>query len=715
MPRKNNKPLVIVESPTKVKTLKKILGEGYDIEASKGHIRDLPPSSFGLDVDNNFAPTYKIVSGKEAIVKKLISLSKNASRTYLALDPDREGEAIAYHLADVLNLPQDYNLRVSFNEITPKCVREAFQNPTPISMNKVLAQQTRRFLDRIVGYKLSPLLKKKICKGLSAGRVQSVAVKLIVDREKEIKAFKREEYWIITATLSKINEATEFVAELKGSGDNKISIKTSSESEALIDKIKDGKFIVSNISKTEKLESPPPPFITSHLQQQAAIKLKFSVAKTMSIAQQLYEGVELGKEGPVGLITYMRTDSFRIADEAIDSCRDFIKKNYGDNYLLPEKRIYKSKKTAQDAHEAIRPTFIEKTPESIERFLTKDQYKLYKLIWERFVATQMKAACILATNVEIKVGSYLFVAIGKELKFDGYTKITGLKFKKDEQILPSLVKNEELKLIKLSPNQHFTEPSPRYTEASLVKTLEKYGIGRPSTYVPIITTIQQRGYVIQKERKFYPTELGILVTEKLDVFFNNIINISFTAEMEAKLDMIEKFGANWLDILKKFYNTFSVDIKNAEEKMPSEKDIKPEKEEVCENCGKPMVIRYSKFGKFLACSGFPDCKNTKSLPGDLTENSTDEICEKCGSRMVIKMSKGKKFLACSKYPECKNTKPIYRGKQKFKIPEDFDIKCNICGEKMIIKYGKRGPFLACPSYPRCKNTSSIPRDWFNKE
>lgn len=690
----NKSSLVVVESPAKVKTLGKILKGNYEIKASYGHIRDLPRSSFGLDVERDFLPTYKIISGRSRkIVKELKKIAGKSDRIILATDPDREGEAIAWHIAEELKLPPDRVDRITFNEITPSAVLSGFKNPRKIDMNLVNAQQCRRFLDRIVGYNLSPLLWKKIAQGLSAGRVQSVAVKLLVDREKEIASFKPREYWKINAEFHPVKDIRKWKLEAPlykindlrfGSpAEPGVDIFISGEAEVLKlrSALESTEFRISRITEKESEQSPPPPFITSTLQQQASIQLGFSTKKTMSIAQQLYEGVEIAGE-PVALITYMRTDAVRVSETAVKECRSFIAKKYGDDFLNKTARYYKSRKTAQAAHEAIRPTYMEKTPEEITDDLTADQYKLYDLIWKRFIATQMKPARWLNKTLSIertlpsdvsikverltkeeqdisemiKVQQCTFRAEGKRLLSKGYLVLYSPP---EETHLPGVTEKEPVKLAKLMADQNLTQPPARYSEATLVKTMEKYGIGRPSTYAPIISTIQERGYVRKNGRQLVPTELGILVTEKLIPYFQDIINTKFTSELEKELDRIEEKKVDWVTILKDFYKRFRVDLEKAATGMEKEKGKISENGEQCSKCGKPMVERWGRYGKFLACSGYPECKNIISIKSKEEPNIPPQTCEKCGKPMVIKMNKrGMRFLACSSYPDCKNTKSL---------------------------------------------------------
>ncbi len=725
------KSMVIVESPAKSKTINKFLGPSYFVRSSIGHVRDLPSKKLGIDIENEFSPTYRIIPSRKGIVDKLRAEVKKVDFVYLASDRDREGEAIAWHLCKALNIPKNKIRRVTFNEITKDAIQKAFKKPGPVNMDKVNAQQTRRILDRLVGYQISPLLWKKIAKRLSAGRVQSVAVRLIVEREKEIKAFKSQEYWEIMAELvpkhteakkSSKPEKDVFIAELHKIDDKGKEITNEKEAKNLEEVLRDAEYVVTNVTKRTKLNNAPPPFSTSLLQQQASIKLRFSAKKTMLLAQQLYEGVELGAEGSLGLITYMRTDSFNVSGQAIKHCREVIKQTFGKEYLPPKPNTYVSKKGAQLGHEAIRPTFAEKTPEEIKRFLTTDQHKLYKLIWERFVASQINPAKYSITEVEIaanprkgKVKECIFKAKGKETIFDGHTILsqTDTERGKKEQDIPKLKKGQVLNLIKLTPSQHFTQPPPRFSEATLVKILEKNGIGRPSTYAVIISTIQERGYVKQIKRLFHATELGILVTEKLIKHFPKILDVEFTSQMEGKLDKIEEVHEDWLKVLKEFYKNFSSDLEKAKIEMSSVKELPEESKYTCPVCGKPMVIRWSRTGKFLGCSGFPDCKNTTALDADgkpIEPEKSGEVCDKCGKDMIIKFYKGIKFLACSGYPECKNTKSLHDGKAVEIKAQKTDEKCEKCGSDMVIRSSRMGKFLGCSNYPKCRNVKAIPTD-----
>jgi len=693
------KSLLIVESPTKVKTLSKFLGKDFTIMASVGHVKDLPKKELGVDIENEFKPTYVVIEGKEKILKELKKAAKSCEKIYLGPDPDREGEAIAWHIAEELNGSSERIYRVDFHEITEKAVIEALKNPRKIDMNLVNAQQARRILDRLVGYKLSPLLWKKVRRGLSAGRVQSVALRLIVDREREIEAFKPEEYWSITAKLEG-KEPPPFEARLIQKDGKKIKIRNAPEADAIVKALKESTFIVTRIEKKKRKRSPAPPFITSTLQQEAARKLKFTAKKTMMIAQQLYEGVELGDEGSTGLITYMRTDSVRVAKEAEEEARALIRGEFGKEYVPRTPPVYKSKKSAQDAHEAIRPTSVIRTPESIKRYLNRDQYRLYSLIWHRFIASQMSSAELEQTSIDIKAGEYTFRATGTIIVFPGFMKLyieSGDNGEEEEEgILPALSEGEDLNLLELIPKQHFTQPPPRYTEASLVKELEARGIGRPSTYATILSTIQDRKYTEKVDGRFKPTELGIVVSDLLVERFPELMDYNFTARMEENLDRIEEGGVRWVNIVHDFYVPFNRDLTEAMEVLGKIKPKDVVLDEKCEKCNRPMVIKWGRHGRFIACSGFPECKNTRPYEGNGKENnsvqSTDEKCPVCGADMVIKSGRFGRFKACSRYPECKHTRPISTG---VRCPED--------GGEIIERRSKRGKvFFSCSNYPNCK-------------
>ncbi len=653
------KSLVIVESPAKAKTITKFLGPDYEVTASMGHVMDLPKSSMGVDVTKDFEPRYVVISRNKKTVSRIKKEAKGKERIYLAPDPDREGEAISWHLANILGNSSSSIHRVVFNEITRRAVKKAFENPREIDMNKVNAQQARRILDRIVGYNLSPLLWKKVGRGLSAGRVQSVVLRLICDRENEINSFKPQEYWVIEVKLSKMTNARDqmpegtelrsFIAALIEVEGKKPEISNQQQSEAIVSGLKDKDFIVDKIEKKEKKRNPSPPFITSKLQQEGYNRLHFSVHKTMQIAQQLYEGIEIGDEGSVGLITYMRTDSVRVSADAEQEAKTYIEKTYGTRYIPASPMRYKSRKGAQEAHEAIRPTSVQRTPEFVSKFLTPDQHKLYHLIWSKFVASRMSPALISTTTVEIKAGECLFRANGSSIIFDGWMIV--LDEKKSPVIMPSLEKDEKLLLDEIMPGQHFTKAPPHYTDASLIKTLEEQGIGRPSTYAPIIRTILTRDYVRRDSGAFLPTELGTIVSGLLVRHFPKILNEGFTAEMEVKLDEIEEGNRDWVSVLKAFYFPFMEDVKTAQSKM---RDVKKEvipTSEVCKECGRPMVIKWGAHGRFLACSGFPECKYTKSI-------TTGVKCPMsgCDGELVERHIKGGRFFyGCSNWPGCKHT------------------------------------------------------------
>lgn len=660
-----SKSLIIVESPAKARTISRFLGSDFIVESSLGHIRDLPVSKIGVDVENNFEPHYIIPAKAKATVKKLKQEAAHAKKIILASDEDREGESIAWHLVSVLGLedrPGDNIERIVFHEITEKAIKEALQNPRDIDIKRVDAQQARRILDRLVGYKLSPFLWKKVYRGLSAGRVQSVAVRLVVEREREIQQFKPQEYWSIEALLrsrGKMQEAAwkdaenQFTATLTKIDDkalDKFAIKDKEEADKIFQDLNGAGWIVVNVEKKSVSKNPLPPFTTSTIQQDAFRRLGFSAKQTMVIAQQLYEGMELG-EGSVGLITYMRTDSLNLSEESLKSAHAFIQKEIGANYILPSARRFKTHtRGAQEAHEAIRPTDSWRTPESIKGFLDRRQFRLYDLIWRRFIATQMPAAIFDATAVDIKAKNYTFHSTGQVMKFDGFLKIYPLKI--TETTLPELNTDEKLELIELKPNQHFTEPQPRYTEASLVKILEQNGIGRPSTYAPTISTIQDRGYVEKHERRYLkPTETGFLVNDLLVEHFPKIVDIQFTAKMEEEFDEIASGEKEWRPVIREFYEPFAKLLEEKYEEV-TKIDTTEATEEICEKCGKPMIIRQGRFGKFIACSGFPDCKNTKPLKEK--PDTIDMKCPKCNEGdIVIRHTRRKRiFYGCSRYPEC---------------------------------------------------------------
>lgn len=677
--------LVIVESPAKAKTIGKYLGKKYIVKASMGHVRDLPKSQLGVDTENRFEPKYITIRGKGDVLKELRNAHKKVKRVYLAADPDREGEAIAYHLAHSLNLELDEECRVVFNEITKQAVKDAFRHPRKIDMDLVQAQQARRVLDRLVGYGISPVLWKKVKKGLSAGRVQSVAVKLIIDRENEIRTFKPEEYWTVTANL--IAEKEAFAAKFHGYGNKKTELKNEQEVQQLLEAIKGKRFTVEEVKKSDRRRNPASPFITSSLQQEAARKLNFRAGKTMAIAQQLYEGVDLGKkEGTVGLITYMRTDSTRISPTAQEEAADYVKETFGSSYLPAKPRTHKKKAGAQDAHEAVRPTSVRRTPDSLKGHLSRDQMRLYKLIWERFVASQMAPAVLDAVSADIRAGEALFRATGSKVKFPGFMKVyvegTDDNKKEEDKYLPALEAGQSLKRKSIDPKQHFTQPPPRYTEARLVKTLEEKGIGRPSTYAPTLDTIQKRGYVQLEDRRFVPSELGEIVISLMEEFFPEILDVTFTVHMEEELDHVEEGQADWVEILERFYEKFEKRLSVAEEQM-KEVEIKDEvSDESCEKCGQPMVYKFGRYGKFLACSGFPDCRNTKPIV-----KSTGVTCPNCKQGEIVerKSKKQRTFYGCNRYPEC-----------DFVSWDKPDPRpCPRCQGLMVEKRRKKGTLIRC--------------------
>ena len=714
------KSVVIVESPAKARTIGKILGKGYQVASCMGHVRDLPEKTLGVDIEDGFKPRYQVLPSRRGVVSSLRRAVKDAEAVYLAPDPDREGEAIAWHLAEALKVPKKRIRRVTFNEITSRGVRRGFESPRDIDMDLVNAQQARRILDRIVGYQLSPLLWKKIARGLSAGRVQSVAVRLVVEREKEILAFTPEEFWRITAQLVPLDgpETAAFKAELAQIDGQKVSIAGEQEAKALLDQVEGSDFVVASVETKRKKARPLPPFATSQLQQAASVRLGFRPRRTMRVAQQLYEGIEVGDEGSVGLITYMRTDSFRVADEAMDECRGFIAQRYGGDYLSPKPRRYRSRRGAQEAHEAIRPTSVLRTPESLEPYLDGNQLRLYRLIWERFVASQMADAQHDVTSVAIQAGPATFRASGRVVVFDGHTQIYRALRRKDdeEQALPALSEGMGLRCLELVPSQHFTKPPPRYTEASLVKTLEREGIGRPSTYAQIITTIQDRGYAEVREKAFYAKELGIVTNDALLPFVGNIINTRFTAQLEQHLDDVEEAKVGWRDVLEEFYEPFKADLERALAEMPSvRQQLAEQTDEVCEKCGSPMVIRLSKRGRFLACSGFPKCRNTRPLDADgepVEVETLDEKCPECGGTLAVRTGRRGKFIGCTAFPKCRYTRevggePAAEGQPKPQASEPTGEECPKCGKPLVTRTGRRGKFVGCSGFPNCRFTSPL--------
>ncbi|GAE33941.1 type I DNA topoisomerase [Halalkalibacter akibai] len=679
--------LVIVESPAKAKTIGKYLGKKYIVKASMGHVRDLPKSQMGVDVEKSFEPKYITIRGKGPVLKDLKTAAKKVKKIYLAADPDREGEAIAWHLAHSLDIDENSDCRVVFNEITKQAIKDAFKTPRPINMDLVDAQQARRILDRLVGYNISPLLWKKVKKGLSAGRVQSVAVKMIIEREKEIQSFVPEEYWSIPAQFSLEEES--FEARFYGVDGKKQELTSESDVKQVLARLKEDLFSVTSVKKKERKRNPVTPFTTSSLQQEAARKLNFRAKKTMMIAQQLYEGIELDKkEGAVGLITYMRTDSTRISETAQEEAKQYIEQTYGEDYTRKEKRAVKKDKKAQDAHEAIRPTSVFKDPKTVKSFLARDQFRLYKLIWERMVASEMAPAIMDTMTVDIEQNGVQFRATGSKVKFAGFMKVyiegNDDGKKEEDRLLPNLEEGQVVKKVEIEPNQHFTQPPPRYSEARLVKTMEELGIGRPSTYAPTLDTIQRRGYVALEDKRFVPTELGQIVLELIVEFFPEILDVEFTAKMENDLDSIEDGQQEWIRIIDGFYGEFEKRLSVAEEEM-KEVEIKDEPAgEDCDKCGNEMVYKMGRYGKFMACSNFPDCRNTKAIVKDIGVK-----CPSCHEGNIVerKSKKRRIFYGCDRYPECEFLswdKPIAR-------------PCPKCNSMLVEKKSKKGVHVECSS------------------
>lgn len=726
------KNLVIVESPAKAKTINKYLGKEYVVKASMGHIMDLPRKKLGVDVKNNFEPVYEVIPGKDKVVKELTAAAKAAEIIYLATDPDREGEAIGYHIAEALGAhakgkkaSKKQFYRVMFNEITPKAIKAAFDAAGQINQNLVDAQQARRVLDRLVGYQVSPILWDKVRRGTSAGRVQTVALRLIVDREREVKAFIPREYWTVDVNLS-AQLPPAFDARLQRFRTEKIEVNNKEEADAIVAALESATYRVDSVAKKEKRRNAVPPFITSTLQQEASRKLRFTVKKAMMLAQRLYEGVEIGEEGSVGLITYMRTDSTRVSADALEECRAYIGTTFGPAYVPEKPIVYKTKKAAQDAHEAIRPTSVMRTPDSLKDYLEADMLKLYKLIWQRFVACQTTPAVFDHTTVDIAAADYTLRATGSILKFDGYLAVYEEGRDEDQKdddaeelkhTLPMLTEGETLTKNAVVPEQHFTEPPPRFNEAKLVKELEERGIGRPSTYATIINTIQDREYVIKDQGRFYPTELGFIINDLLVASFADIFDIQYTARMEEELDEIEEGSLKWTDALQEFYGKFEADLKTAKENMRDVKREETPTDEKCEKCGSAMVIKWGRHGRFLACSAYPECKSTRELPSAMAgeggapalnaEEHADEKCDLCGKPMVMKRGRFGTFLACSGYPECRGTKSL-RGGAKVAPPEPTGEKCPDCGGDLLIRSSATGQFIGCSNYPKCRHTRAIP-------
>lgn len=688
--------LVIVESPAKAKTISKYLGKNYTVEASMGHVRDLPKSKLGVDIEDNFNPKYITIRGKGELIAKLKKAAKKADKIYLATDPDREGEAISWHLANILKISEDDTCRIVFNEITKSAVKESIKEARKINLNLVDAQQARRVLDRLVGYEISPILWKNVKWGLSAGRVQSAALKLICDKEEEIKAFEPKEYWTVDCILKK--ERKKFPIKLTKYENKKLEIKTEEEANKIIKDLEENDYRVHKVKKGSRLKNPLPPFTTSTLQQEASKKLNFMTKRTMSIAQALYEGVEVKGYGTVGLITYMRTDSVRVSEEAQGKAVDFIKQNYGEEYIPKAPRIYKGKKNIQDAHEAIRPSHIDITPEIAKSSLSAEQYKLYSLIWKRFIASQMSSCSLNTNSIDIINGEYLFKASGSTIKFDGFMKVYDYTTEDDENdvTLPILEEGEILLSVSVEGKQHFTQPPARYTEASFVKLLEEKGIGRPSTYVPTISTLLSREYVSREKKNLIPTELGFIVNNIMSDYFKQIVDVDFTADMERKLDYIEEGSEEWKGVVGEFFTPLKVAIDKAEKEI-SKVVIEDKVSDVpCDKCGRMMVIKRGRYGTFLACPGYPECHNAKPIVEEL-----EVPCPKCGGKILAKRSKkGKKFFGCSNYPNC----------DFVSWNEPIKEACSKCGSYMTAKYSKtKGKYAVC-SNAECGNTMPLEDD-----
>jgi DNA topoisomerase-1 len=733
------KSLLIVESPTKVKTLQAFLGPSFKIMGSQGHVRDLPKSGLSVDIEHDFEPKYELLEDRKHIISALREAAKGVDTVYLASDPDREGEAIAWHIGEALKLKNAQ--RIEFNEITKSAVQKALANPRAIDMQRVNAQQARRVLDRIIGYKVSPLLARKISKGLSAGRVQSVALRLICEREREISAFVIEEYWSVTAILTPQTEEFPFPAKLisrAGKKYDKLGIKTEDEAQDLVALLSGQEYVVEDVKRREKKRHAPAPFITSTLQQEASKQLGFSAKRTMQTAQRLYEGVALEGGETVGLITYMRTDSTSIAKEAQQAAREYIEQRFGADFLPKTPPVFKNRKSAQEAHECIRPSYVERTPQSVEKYMERDQFRLYQLIWRRFVASQMMPAIMDVTTVDIKAGEFGLRASGSIIKFAGFLSVyeeskdedksddIGADDENAERNLPDLKAAQVLELLDLLPRQHFTQPPPRYTEATLVKSLEENGIGRPSTYASIISTIQDRGYVELEQKRFTPTDLGLIVSDKLVQHFPDVVDVHFTAEIESKLDAVEEGQQNWVDLLKAWYAPFAEELKKATDEMervgPVETDFD------CPVCGKKLLLRRGRFGEFFSCSDYPECKTSMNVGPDGTPQPREEKatvtvegvdlteareCEKCGKPMVVRASKMGAFWGCTGYPKCKNLVPI-EGATVTGIaveePEITEHLCPHCNRPLALRKGRFGPFLGCTGYPECKTIIKVNKE-----
>jgi DNA topoisomerase-1 len=716
------KSLLIVESPTKARTLNRYLGDRFDIRASVGHIKDLPENELGIDIENEFEPYYKVIKGKEKVIRDLRKAAKSAESIYLAPDPDREGEAIAWHIAEELRSSRKDIYRVLFNELTRNAIETSLKKPGELDQQKFEAQLARRLLDRLVGYQISPILWDKLRRGLSAGRVQSVALRLICERETEILAFDSEEYWTIIALLEGEVEP-QFEARLWRRGDDKIKISNQEQASELVSALEQASYQVVKVEKKKRSRTPAPPFITSTLQQEAARKLRYTAQRTMAIAQRLYEGIELGTKGAVGLITYMRTDSTRIAKEAVADGRSWIRDNLGAEYLPKKAPVYPSRKGTQDAHEAIRPTAVDRTPKEMAAYLKKEELALYELIWKRFVASQMSPAQLDQTVMQVAAGEFILRASGTVIRFPGFMQLyiegsdNGEAGLEEGLKLPDLKEGSSLKLIEVKPKQHFTQPPPRFTEASLIRELEEKGIGRPSTYASIMGVIQKKEYTKKEKGRFKPTELGMLVNDLLVANFPEVLNVAFTAQLEAKLDQVESGSQGWLQVIEEFYQRFHQAVERAQTEMTDVKREGVPTDIDCEQCGKKMHIRWGKNGLFLSCSGYPNCKNSKNFARDskgkiqaATEGEVRGKCELCNRDMVEKNGRFGTFLACTGYPECKNTRSLQEDREegKDKKVQYTDEICDKCGGRFVVRKSRRGiPFLACEKYPRCRNTRSI--------
>ena len=699
------KAAIIVESPTKTKTLSRFLGDEYKLLASMGHVRDLPEGEMAVDIEQGFQPSYTTTDRQRKTLATLRKGVKGAEEVYLASDPDREGEAIAWHIAEALGLKKVH--RIEFNEITETAVREALDHPREIDMDRVNAQQARRVLDRLVGYMLSPLLWERISprSGLSAGRVQSAALKLICDREREIAAFVPEEYWSVIATLTPLDREAAFEAELRTRDGEDLELKTAEQAEPMAEELRHLPYEVGSIERKERRRNPQPPFITSTLQRAAANAHNFSARKTMLVAQQLYEGIST-PDGAVGLITYMRTDSTRIAAQAREGAVAFIKQEHGERFVGPG-ATGKQAKGAQEAHEAVRPTYVERTPDSLRPYLDDDQFKLYDLIWRRFIASQMAAAVFDQTTVEITAGPYGLRATGSVIKFPGFLSVMRPEDDDDAKALPALTEGEGLKPLDVAANQHFTKPPPRYTEATLVRELEENGVGRPSTYAQIMETLRRRKYVRMDKRQFIPTPLGFSVNDFLVDHFPGIVDVEFTAKVETELDDVEQGRQDWVQLLREFYEPFNADLQTTQNS-----EAKPLEGETCPECGGKLLERYSVHGKFAGCENYPECKYTKDLLGIEVERvepkPTGEKCPECGSELVVRQSRrGQAFIGCTGYPKCRHTRPMEGEKSARPAPVTTDIACEKCGKPMVVRVGKRGPFLGCSGYPKCRGTRNL--------